>query len=301
MRTAWAGGLEIPQPEEAEYHTLNELADRVATLRPVSGVAVRVLALTDEPAVSAHELADVMSADQALSAKMLRMANSAYYGHARRISSVRDAVVLLGSRTVRSAVLVSTVMNRSAQEGLIGRYDFWRYCVAVGISASSAAQRRQLDKHMACTAGVLHAISVLALDRQTPELLWDAVSLAREGGIALRDAELALFGYTDADLGRELALRWNFPQELVDSIGAWPAPPESQPGTIAEVLHYARELANACGLAAGIETAKPPDDDEIVLPEIWQTSPWASALTSLGGPEGIIEKADSFVEATLLV
>jgi HD-like signal output (HDOD) protein len=284
----------------AEYPTLEELAARVATLRPVSGVAVRVLALTDEPAVSAHELADVMSADQALSAKMLRMANSAYYGHARRISSVRDAVVLLGSRTVRSAVLVSTVMNRSANEGLIDRYNFWRYCVAVGIIASSAAQHRRLDKHMAFTAGVLHAIGVLALDQQAPELLGDAVSLAKEGDIALRDAELALFGYTDADLGRELALRWNFPQELVDSIGAWPAPPDSQVGTIAEVLHRARDLASACGLADGIETVKPLDDFEVVLPEIWLTPPWSGALSALGGPEGIIEKADSFVEATLL-
>jgi HD-like signal output (HDOD) protein len=293
--------VRVPDPgEQAEYPNLEVLAARVATLRPVSGVAVRVLSLTDEPSVSAHELADVMSADQALSAKMLRMANSAYYGHARRISSVRDAVVLLGSRTVRSAVLVSTVMNRSANDGLIERYDFWRYCVAVGIIASAAAQNQRLDRHMAFTAGVLHAIGVLALDQQAPELLADAMSLAKDGNIPLRDAELALFGYTDADLGRELALRWNFPQELVESIGAWPAPPETQPGTIAEVLYRARELADACGLGDGIETQKAAEDAELVLPEIWQSSPWAGALAALGGPSGIAEKADSFVEATLL-
>jgi HD-like signal output (HDOD) protein len=298
-----------PRPEDQiEYPTLEDLAARVATLRPVSGVAVRVLSLTDEPAVSAHELADVMSADQALSAKMLRMANSAYYGHARRISSVRDAVVLLGSRTVRSAVLVSTVMNRSAHEGLIERYPFWRYCVAVGIISSAAAQTQRLDKHMAFTAGVLHAIGVLALDQQAPDLLEEAMSLAHEGDIALRDAELALFGYTDADLGRELAMRWNFPQELVESIGAWPAPPETHPGTLAEVLYRARELATACGLADGIETLESPldaaDGSEegiaIELPEIWRVSPWARALAALGGPVGIAEQADSFVEATLL-
>lgn len=286
--------------DELGYPSLEELVARVANLRPVSGVAVRVLALTTEPAVSAHELADVMSADQALSTKMLRMANSAYYGHARRISTVRDAVVLLGSRTVRSAVLVSTVMNRSTNEGLIERYRFWRYCVAVGIIASAAAQTQRLDKHMAFTAGVLHAIGVLALDQQAPDLLEEAMSLAREGGIGLRDAELALFGYTDADLGRELATKWNFPPELVDAIGAWPAPPETQPGTLAEVLHRARELASACGLADGIETAGANEDWEIEVPATWQSTPWMGALAALGGPGGIVEKADSFVEATLL-
>ncbi len=286
--------------DDLGYPSLEELVARVANLRPVSGVAVRVLALTTEPAVSAHELADVMSADQALSTKMLRMANSAYYGHARRISSVRDAVVLLGSRTVRSAVLVTTVMSRSTNEGLIERFRFWRYCVAVGIISSAAAQTQRLDKHMAFTAGVLHAIGVLALDQQAPDLLEEALSLAREGGIGLRDAELALFGYTDADLGRELAAKWNFPPELAEAIGAWPAPPDTQPGTLAEVVHRARELATACGLADGIETPGAEEDWEIELPTTWRSMPWESALTALGGPTGIVEKADSFVEATLL-
>ncbi|MFN8638777.1 MAG: HDOD domain-containing protein [Dehalococcoidia bacterium] len=288
------------EAEFAEYPTLDELAARVATLRPVSGVAVRVLALTEDQSISAHELADVMSADQALSAKMLRMANSAYYGHARRISTVRDAVVLLGSRTVRSAVLVSTVMNRSSHEGMIERYDFWRFCVGVGIIAGPAAHALHLDRHQAFTAGVLHAIGLLALDQQAPDLLGDAISLAREGNITLRDAELALFGYTDSDLGRVLARQWNFPEELVEAIGAWPNPPEAQPRTLAAVLHRSRQLATACGLPDGIETQRATMPNTGEFPEIWLTPPWSGAMGSLGGIEGIVEKADSFVEATLL-
>lgn len=288
------------EAEFTDYPTLEELAARVATLRPVSGVAVRVLSLTEEQSISAHELADVMAADQALSAKMLRMANSAYYGHARRISTVRDAVVLLGSRTVRSAVLVSTVMNRANHEGLIERYDFWRFCVAVGIIAGPAANGQRLDRHQAFTAGVLHAIGLLALDQQAPDLLGDAVSLAREGNITLRDAELALFGYTDSDLGRLLARQWNFPEDLVEGIGSWPAPPESQPRTLAAVLYHARALAAACGLPDGIETQRGTMAPASELPSIWLDPPWSGALASLGGVEGIVEKADSFVEATLL-
>ncbi len=287
------------EEQHFDYPSLEELAARVATLRPVSGVAVRVLALTEEQSISANELADVMSADQALSAKMLRMANSAYYGHARRISTVRDAVVLLGSRTVRSAVLVSTVMNRASHDGLIERYDFWRFCVGVGIIAGPAAQRMRLDRHQAFTAGVLHAIGLLALDQQAPDLLGDALSLAQEGGISLREAELALFGYTDSDLGRLLARQWNFPDDLVEAIGAWPQPPETQPGTLAEVLHHSRNLATACGLPDGLEhprgTALPAE-----VPEVWLQQPWSAALGSLGGVQGVIEKSDSFVEATLL-
>ena len=140
---------------------------------------------------------------------------------------------------------------------------------------------------------------MLALDQQAPDLLGDAVSLAREGEISLRDAELALFGYTDSDLGRLLARQWNFPEDLVEAIGAWPQPPETQPGTLAEVLHRSRQLANACGLPDGIETQRGATE-RTEVPEMWLEPPWSAALGALGGVEGIIEKADSFVEATLL-
>ena len=87
------------------HPTLNEVVNEVADLRPLGAVATRILEITEDDRFSAHELAQVIATDQALSAKMLRLSNSAYYGFPRTISTVRDAVVLLGFRAVRSATL----------------------------------------------------------------------------------------------------------------------------------------------------------------------------------------------------
>ncbi len=156
------------------YPTLEEMMQRVSGLRPVTGVAMRVLALTEAGQASAGEVAAVVSADQALSVKFLRMANSAYYGQARRITTVRDAVVVLGLRTVRSAVLVSTMMTHDESEGPLDRYEFWRHCVGVGVVSEAIARVEGLDRHHAFTAGVLHNIGRLAMDQQAPEVAAEA-------------------------------------------------------------------------------------------------------------------------------
>ena len=80
--------------------TLDELMGEIADLRPLSAVATNILEITEGDRFSAQELAQVLATDQALTAKMLRLANSAYYGFPRRINTVRDAVVLLGFRAV---------------------------------------------------------------------------------------------------------------------------------------------------------------------------------------------------------
>ncbi len=82
------------------YPALDELVNQIGELRPINAVATRILQLTESERFSAHELATVISSDQALTAKMLRLSNSAYYGFPRRITTVRDAVVLLGFRAV---------------------------------------------------------------------------------------------------------------------------------------------------------------------------------------------------------
>ena len=91
----------VPNESEAELviPTLEQLVDEIAELCPLPAVATSILSLTEHDRFSAHELASAIMADQALTAKLLRLSNSAYYGFPRTIGTVRDAVVLLGFRT----------------------------------------------------------------------------------------------------------------------------------------------------------------------------------------------------------
>ncbi|MBM4415119.1 MAG: HDOD domain-containing protein [Chloroflexi bacterium] len=93
------------------YPSMDALVQAVVGLRPLAAVATRVIALAEDERFSAHELATTLASDQALSAKLSRLTNSAYYGFPRRVSTVRDAVVLLGFRQVRQAALATRLVD----------------------------------------------------------------------------------------------------------------------------------------------------------------------------------------------
>ena len=281
-------GQTVPTP------SLEDLVNDVTQLHPLAAVAVRVLAITEGDHFSAHELASVIASDQALTAKMLRLANSAYYGYARRINTARDAVVLLGFRAVRSATLVSTVIEAVRGEGRIDREAFWRYSVTVGMLAEVLARAQGHHQHHAFTAGVLHNIGRLALDQRAPGALGAAIDLSASSGRSLREAERELLGFDEVDLGAALAERWSFPEALVGAIAHWAdeAPPA---GSLAAMVASACVFADAHGLPDGVaahERAEPDRD--------WLTPSVASSLERLGGIDGVFARAEAFVGSTLL-
>src|SRR5690606_15221629 len=141
---------------------LDLIIAEIAELQPLPVVAVRVLEISEGEQFSAHELAQAISSDQALTAKLLRLSNSAYYGFPRRIGTVRDAVVLLGFRAVRSATLASCVIDTLPGGRVIDTMTAWRYSVVVGLLAEVLARASRRHQDEAFTAGVLHNIGRLA-------------------------------------------------------------------------------------------------------------------------------------------
>ncbi len=281
---------------QQHYPTLDQLVREVNELRPLPTVAARILEVTESDKFSAHVLVSVIASDQALSAKLLRLANSAYYGYSRRISTVRDAVVLLGFRAVRASTLASCVIEAVPGSRNINYERFWQHSVSIGMLAEILARAEGAHHDHAFTAGVLHNIGRLALDQRAPDALADALLLAAHREIELHAAERQLLGYTDAQLGGALALHWNFPRPLVEAVSQHAAPLTAPPaaGSLAACVVRARHLARAYGIADGVEAAEPRD-----LPAEWTHPPLSIALNQAGGMEGVIERAEAFLEATL--
>ena len=169
--------------------SLEELVAEIAELHPLPAVATSILRLTEHDRFSAHELASAITADQALTAKLLRLANSAYYGFPRAIGTVRDAVVLLGFRTVRATTLASCVIGTLPRSNHLGYDDFWHSSVSVGMLAEMLARTEGAHQDAAFTAGVLHNIGLLALDQHRPDLLALALARAEEADLTRHEAE----------------------------------------------------------------------------------------------------------------
>ena len=275
---------------------LDLLIAEVAELRPLPAVAVRALELTEGARFSAHELAQAIAADQALTAKLLRLSNSAYYGFPRRITTVRDAVVLLGFRAVRSATLASCVIDVLPGGQVIDPTTAWRFAVTTGLLAEVLARTTGQHQDEAFTAGVVHNIGRLALDQHRPRELRAARILATREQLTIPEAQRRVLGFTDADLGGALALHWNFPEALANAVARHQLNVNAlpDPDSVEAYVVRARIFARANGITDGYEVDETPPP----VPSEWQSGRLSTALGHSGGMDGILERVSAFMQST---
>ena len=276
--------------------TLDEVVNEIADLRPLGMVATRILQITGDDRFSAHDLAQVIASDQALTAKILRLSNSTYYGFPRRISTVRDAVVLLGFRAVRSATLASCVIAAMGASRILDYRNFWHFSVTVGMLAEVQSRAYRMREHEAFTAGVMHNVGRLALDQYVPEALQESLKYSAEHGVDLHGAERHVLGFNDAELGGSLARRWSFPESLADAVANHTLRVDRLPEHDSLTAHVvrARIFARSHGLADGIESGARGDS-----PPDWTTPPVSVTLRRSGGIDGVLERVDAFLETAL--
>ena len=276
--------------------SLEALVQQIVELRPLPACTLRILEITEAEQFSAHDLATTIASDQTITATLLRLANSAYYGFPRRITTVRDAVVLLGFREVRAATIVASLIDGVPDSSNVDYEAFWQFSLTVGMLAEVLGRAENAHRDHAFTAGVLHNIGRLGLDQVRTDALTEAIELARRTSISLHEAERRIFGYSDADVGRELAERWAFPQPLVAAIGGHAAPLQQlpDPRSLTAFVVRARAFAQSYGLADGVETY-----DQSEAPSEWTTPPLSVALEQSGGMERVMERASAFQDSAL--
>jgi HD-like signal output (HDOD) protein len=234
---------------------LDTLVEEIADVRPLPPIAAQVLQIAEGENFSAHELAQAISSDPALTARVLKVANSAYYGFPRRITTVRDAVVLLGFRQIRSVALAACAMRALPSDENIDSHRFWEHAVTIGMLAERLARHEGRHQDTAFTAGVLHNIGRLALDQVRPGLFALVCQRAARSGQSIHDVEREMLGFTDAELGGALALRWRFPADLALAIARHAEPLEGlcDPSGLAAMVVRARAEAATLGLDDGAE------------------------------------------------
>lgn len=197
---------------------LKAVVDRIEELPTLPQVAARIMRLIDDPATSAQDIHKVMSRDQALAGKMLKLVNSAFYSLPHKVSNLNQAIVLLGFNTIKSLALsvsVFGVFGKARGGGKFDRELFWRHAVGSAcIYRVLARKAKALDPETAFVAGLLHDIGKLVLDQYAAEELSRIIDEAARRKCAFVDAERALFGTDHGAIGAWLVERWGFPDVL---------------------------------------------------------------------------------------
>lgn len=164
-----------------------------------------------------RDIARKLQMDQALSVKVLRLANSARYGAGRKINSIDSAVIILGFDALKTLVIASGVASACKSIPGLNQKQFWRTSFSVANLAKLLAKTSRQDGEVAFTCGLLHNIGDILLFLAHKEQMINIEALTAAGGdkAALQQNQ---FGCTYTDVGAELAKRWNFPEEICQAI-----------------------------------------------------------------------------------
>lgn len=252
---------ESPATFEAR-NRLRSIVHRTQELTPLKAVATKAIQMAEDERSAANDLATVLSSDQALTARVLRLSNSAYYGYPRRISNVREAVVLLGMRTLRSIAITSGIIEAMQPPAFAGYNQdlFWAHSVCVGLVAEAVARETHIGRpEDAFTAGVLHDVGKLAMMITEPASFRQVLALVQEEDLRFREAEQGVFGVSHQQVGARLAERWKFPEPLVAAIrDHHPARSPSSIGGLSDIVAVANIACNRFGLACGFDYTMAP-------------------------------------------
>jgi putative nucleotidyltransferase with HDIG domain len=272
-----------------------QVLDTVHELPVMPAVAARVLSFSDD-VVSVHEVARVIATDPVLTASLLRVANSAYYGFARRLATVHEAVLLLGFKQVRQvAVGASLIAAWKQHRPPAGGFDldlFWGHSLAVAVMAETGARKFNAGRpEEAFTAGLVHDVGALALRQAMPLEFAEALDIAGRTGISIWDAELDRIGFTHAELGGALVQRWNLPARIVEAVARHHEALASPAADgLAGVLAFADRVADHFGVHCGYRPPAPMN-----------AGPLSDALATLelacGGIASVMDRAHAFISS----
>jgi putative nucleotidyltransferase with HDIG domain len=234
--------------------------DRLRELPSLPQVVLDLQAALSREDVSLEDVADTVSHDQALAAKTLRIANCSFYGVPSRVVSIRQAIGILGLRSVSTLVMAAAVSDRFPRIACKG-FDlkrYWRHSVAVALCAREIARRLRLDADTAFTAGLLHDLGRLALASQSPEALEAAYRLRAEQDGQMLAAERATLGGDHAEFGAEVGSRWHFGAAVIEAIRRHHEPGDATAATVVDVVHVADNMAHALDLGRDPDDMVPP-------------------------------------------
>lgn len=247
---------------------LEALISKSLKLASLPEAVTRTLNLINDPDSSAADIGRSLSHDPALTARLLRVVNSPYYGFPAQIETVSRAITLVGTLELLDLILATSVIRLfdGIPPNLVTMDDFWDHCVYTAILARILARRaRAPEPERYFIAGLIHDVGQLVLFSQRPAQSFAVLRRTHDEAALLTEAEMAVFGFTHCMVGAELAQQWNLPPSLVAAIRFHHSPTSADSYQLESAIVH---CADAISASAKNTT---PEMDQIppLVPEAW--------------------------------
>ncbi|MBC7414578.1 MAG: HDOD domain-containing protein [Herminiimonas sp.] len=238
----------------------DEIVRQLHNLPTLSSVVVELLSCVDQDDIDIGTLARKVSHDQALTAKTLRFANSSFFGSQSKVTTIHQAISILGMQSVRHLITASALSGHFPDSDCPG-FDsraFWRHCMATAVCCKVLARHLHLNQDYAFTAGLLHDIGRLVLVSRFPQQYAAALAYRTQLDCDLLDAERAVLSTDHVVVGHALSVQWNFSEVIQKAIAGHHEPDSFGSGSIASIVHIANAIVHALDLGGIDDGLVPP-------------------------------------------
>ena len=200
---------------------LEDIVRKIKGISTLPHIALKIIEITSDTNSSASDLEDVIKSDPGLTAKLLKMVNSAHFGLSEKVMEIRKAIVFLGFKSVRDIALSASVCELFKKDIPIGHYTrsgLWRHSVGVAVTANVIAQRTEFDVgDFVFSTAIMHDIGIVMLDQYMHEHFAACMHSPECLSLGLHNIEAEIMGFTHQDLAREVVKSLGLPEEFVQT------------------------------------------------------------------------------------
>jgi len=235
---------------------IKSIIKRIDGLKPIPQVTSKVTSIAEDPESSMNDLSNVIIYDTAVTANLLKVVNSAYFGLSENVDSVHQAIVYLGMAQVVDLVLLSASGEnlQTAQEGYdLEAGELWKYSVSSALIARELAEKKGVkETHLIFTAALLKDIGKVILNQYVKDSFDKINALVTKQNFTFREAEKEVIGIDHAELGGMVAENWKFSPKMVEIIRHHHRPQDSSIGEFeSSIVYMADTICMMMGIGVG--------------------------------------------------
>jgi len=238
---------------------VEEILNIANHIPPFPKVAMQVMKMLGDPHVLPKDLAEVIRYDAAITANLLKTCNAAYFGLTRKVSSMDEALVLLGQDALKDIIIASSSARFYKGEAggagyQLGQGELWKHSVATAIMAKSIAPHfKGVDPGTAFTIGLLHDIGKRFLSSFVAGDFQKIMDRTYIDGLSFMAAEHEVLGIDHAELGSMIMQKWEFPEEMIEAVRSHHDPEALNKAPLTALLAMANTLVISLGVGVGAD------------------------------------------------
>ena len=233
-----------------------DILRKVKALPALPSTALKLMQVINDPLSTVDDLVGTIKYDQAVTGEVLKVCNSAYFGLARRVSSLNDAMVYLGTVKVLQLVMAihtNALLAREQRGYGLAPGVLWKHSVGVALASSAVAQRLKLpNASLVFTAGLLHDIGKVVLNEYVAEEVNEILRRVTQERLSFLEAEQQVLGFSHQEIGGKIADTWALPEGIVRCIRYHHAPQElDPPDPLVDTVYLANCVCRMLGIGLG--------------------------------------------------